>query len=277
MLEINKKYYFFSAALVLILCGSVFAQLKAVTVKFSNQTKYPVDVFWVNEAGGVYSQKLYNTLKPQTEYVQPTYQTHKWSIRYQNSVIGEYVANDADNQSVAIVSVAKEAGPIWNQTDAQNKCRNLSRDGGLWTGAWWTTVKGKMSVCEFILMRKPVTITFSNHTKYDVHIYQLGDGGAGSEKLITTLKSTSTYNLQTFQTHRWRILFREKVFAEYVANDADNQYVNILLEERVIGDWIRNQKEADKKCPRLARGDSIWTGVWWFRGLGYCEFIRVRN
>lgn len=42
-----------------------------------------------------------------------------------------------------------EVGPIWNQRDAETKCRNKARDmRGEWTGQWSTTVQGRMSVCE---------------------------------------------------------------------------------------------------------------------------------
>lgn len=42
-----------------------------------------------------------------------------------------------------------EAGPIWNQADAQAKCPVIAASwGGQWTGHWWTTVQGKMSVCQ---------------------------------------------------------------------------------------------------------------------------------
>ena len=42
-----------------------------------------------------------------------------------------------------------EAGPIWNQADANQKCPALaSANGGNWTGGWWTTQEGVMSVCE---------------------------------------------------------------------------------------------------------------------------------
>ncbi|MGJ8669468.1 MAG: mannan-binding lectin [Oceanococcus sp.] len=44
---------------------------------------------------------------------------------------------------------AVNAGPIWNQGDAETKCPKLAyQQGGQWTGQWWTTVQGKMSVCE---------------------------------------------------------------------------------------------------------------------------------
>jgi rubredoxin len=42
-----------------------------------------------------------------------------------------------------------EAGPIWNQMDADRKCPKVARDvGGTWTGQWHTTQPGRMSVCE---------------------------------------------------------------------------------------------------------------------------------
>ncbi len=40
-----------------------------------------------------------------------------------------------------------EAGPLWNQQDATNKCPQLCAPT-VWTGQWWTTRQGQMSVCE---------------------------------------------------------------------------------------------------------------------------------
>jgi hypothetical protein len=42
-----------------------------------------------------------------------------------------------------------EVGPIWNQRDAETKCRAKALEmRGEWTGQWRTTVQGRMSVCE---------------------------------------------------------------------------------------------------------------------------------
>ena len=42
-----------------------------------------------------------------------------------------------------------EAGPIWSQSDAEQKCPNVAKaNGATWTGQWHTTVPGRMSVCE---------------------------------------------------------------------------------------------------------------------------------
>ena len=41
------------------------------------------------------------------------------------------------------------AGPLWNQKDAGKKCPRLcQKNRAKWSGGWWTTVPGKMSVCQ---------------------------------------------------------------------------------------------------------------------------------
>ncbi|NEO16252.1 MULTISPECIES: mannan-binding lectin [Moorena] len=41
-----------------------------------------------------------------------------------------------------------EAGPIWNQGDAEAKCPAVcEKSGTKWNGNWVTTVPGEMSVC----------------------------------------------------------------------------------------------------------------------------------
>lgn len=42
-----------------------------------------------------------------------------------------------------------DAGPLWNQMDAQNKCPDVCRRSGgrTWDGNWKTTEPGRMSVC----------------------------------------------------------------------------------------------------------------------------------
>jgi hypothetical protein len=49
-------------------------------------------------------------------------------------------------------TISVEAGPIWNQADAQRKCPEVAKaNGGTWNGQWQTTVPGRMSVCELRL------------------------------------------------------------------------------------------------------------------------------
>jgi len=45
-----------------------------------------------------------------------------------------------------------EVGPIWSQSDAEQKCRAKANElRGDWTGQWSTTDQGRMSVCEIRL------------------------------------------------------------------------------------------------------------------------------
>lgn len=40
------------------------------------------------------------------------------------------------------------AGPIWNNGDAQQKCPNVCKSQNMnWNGNWTTTIPGQMSVC----------------------------------------------------------------------------------------------------------------------------------
>lgn len=40
-----------------------------------------------------------------------------------------------------------EAGPIWNNDDAKQKCPDACTEHGGWNGQWTTTIPGQMSVC----------------------------------------------------------------------------------------------------------------------------------
>ncbi|MBV8196811.1 MAG: mannan-binding lectin [Candidatus Eremiobacteraeota bacterium] len=56
-------------------------------------------------------------------------------------------------------TIAVEAGPIWNQMDAERKCPEVAKsNAGIWNGQWRTTVFGKMSVCEVRLSRSRAEI-----------------------------------------------------------------------------------------------------------------------
>ena len=50
--------------------------------------------------------------------------------------------------SAAQATETLEAGPIWNQQDAEKKCPGVCEKHGGWTGHWWTTEWSKMSVCQ---------------------------------------------------------------------------------------------------------------------------------
>jgi hypothetical protein len=64
-------------------------------------------------------------------------------------------------------TISVEAGPIWNQADAQRKCPEVAKANGCtWNGQWRTTVPGRMSVCE---LRLP-----SSRDRYVVEVIEAG-------------------------------------------------------------------------------------------------------
>lgn len=55
----------------------------------------------------------------------------------------------ATSAARAEVNRSVEVGPIFSQADADKMCPAASvATGGTWTGQWWTTVWGQMSVCQ---------------------------------------------------------------------------------------------------------------------------------
>lgn len=55
-------------------------------------------------------------------------------------------------------NIAVEAGPLSGQAAAQSKCGPVCTGAGdTWTGAWWTTIPGQMSVCECKIPATPTT------------------------------------------------------------------------------------------------------------------------
>lgn len=63
-----------------------------------------------------------------------------------------------------------EVGPIWNQADAERKCRKVARKyDGTWTGQWRTTRPGKMSECDIKVERgqSGFTVNIGGRDKWD--------------------------------------------------------------------------------------------------------------
>lgn len=67
---------------------------------------------------------------------------------------GHWWTTVASEMSVCEVQVTRSAravnaGPIWNQNHANQVCPAIAASqGAQWTGEWWTTVQGEMSVCQ---------------------------------------------------------------------------------------------------------------------------------
>lgn len=111
---------------------------------FLNRTKNAVKIYWLDGAREVY----YADLPENQTYSQPTYVDHLWRITINGKILSEYRAQRT-NRLIEIVAEVVNAGPIWNNQDAAQKCNALARNRkSVWTGGWWTTEQNKMSVCE---------------------------------------------------------------------------------------------------------------------------------
>ena len=79
-----------------------------------------------------------------------------WTGQWRTTVPGRQSECDIRTEAGFTIEIGNkgkgktlEVGPIWNQMDAERKCSEAARKAGAsWTGQWWTTQPGRMSVCE---------------------------------------------------------------------------------------------------------------------------------
>jgi hypothetical protein len=71
-----------------------------------------------------------------------------WNGQWRTTVPGEMSVCGCCGKVCNRKTVDEEAGPIWDQQDAERKCPGVcSSHDGLWNGQWRTTEPGRMSVC----------------------------------------------------------------------------------------------------------------------------------
>ncbi|HEV3092639.1 MAG TPA: mannan-binding lectin [Candidatus Cybelea sp.] len=99
------------------------------------------------EAGPIWSQSDASTKCPQVAKENGGVWNGQWKTTVPGRMsVCEIRLSRSRGRSV---TEAIEAGPIWNQADANKKCAQLATEnGGVWNGQWKTTVPGRMSVCE---------------------------------------------------------------------------------------------------------------------------------
>jgi len=62
---------------------------------------------------------------------------------------GEDEKDGKDGKDPVCETVVREAGPIYDQPDAENTCPFVCQvESCSWNGEWWTTVPRSMSVCQ---------------------------------------------------------------------------------------------------------------------------------
>ncbi|MEZ4606768.1 MAG: mannan-binding lectin [Deinococcales bacterium] len=162
--------------------------------------------------------------------------------------IGTYLSSlfllAALSLSFAQMTAALEAGPIWSNDDAQGKCTELAaKSNGTWTGQWWTTVEGAMSVCE-------ISLNFPEE-KMAIEAGPIWSNDDAQGKCADVAARAHG----TWQGQWWTTVEGQMSVCEL--------HVSLISPALEAGP-IWDQADADNKCPGLAtETGGQWTGQWW--------------
>lgn len=142
-----------------------------------------------------------------------------------------------------------QAGPIWNQIDAEKKCPDVARRaGGTWTGEWLTVKPGEMSLCD--------VVDWQNGQSRDRWI----DAGPIWNRLDASNKCADVARRAGgIWTGEWRTTKPGEMSACKVAEWQRGRNRDGWIDAGPI--W--NQKDAELKCPSATRrSGGRWTGEW---------------
>lgn len=162
--------------------------------------------------------------------------------------------------SVKLISV--DAGRIWNQAHADSVCPKLAKkNNGTWNGKWSEKADGKPSYCQVEVTTKPIIpapkykiisvkadrIWSEEHAKQ--RCAQLAKENHGQ----WTGKRTVKGNVSSCQV---KIAVKPKPHKAVKAHKPRNV-------REVSAGSIRDQAQANRKCPRIAeQTNGIWTQKW---------------
>lgn len=242
----------------------------SVNVRFTNQTPFPVKIFWVDFAG---KEREYATLQPGMSYTQDTGARHVWRIReqYSNHIVGLFIANEEaeqvanyqvrsyhartptgisiENDSMLTVDV------LWLDYNGNEQLYKQLQPGGsvgyqtYVTHPWLIRDSQSRRILDWnwgdqenqhILINdrdiKPresgqaVNLTFTNRLPFTVDLFWLNYDGA--ETLYATLAAGQSYRQSTFESHPWRVRQQHSgdEIALYIANADAEQQVDIALQ-----------------------------------------------
>ncbi len=282
---------FLAVLLILTFAGFAAAQTNSnkvsneVNLSFKNQTNYPAAIYWV-KAG---KEKLYKTLNAADSFLQPTFANQQWRVRLNGKLIGTYAATAAPQQEIEII-VSKSESPmtIRNQKDAEKHCKPFTPNStAVWIGKWGSLGESQLSFCEFAQLHfseqeaapKGASLVFENQTELPFQLYKVNENG--TETLSGQIPAGSYFTQLTFAAQKWKLKLTDgRTIGEYVAADHDSQNVVIAYDMGEV-QQIRNQKEAEQECNKLAASKGlVWTGSWSELGdanAPFCQLIRLRT
>ncbi|MDF7777105.1 mannan-binding lectin [Sphingomonas sp. AOB5] len=173
-----------------------------------------------------------------------------------------------------------EVGPIWNQRDAETKCRDKARElRGEWTGGWWTTQPGRMSVCEIEFRggrgdgRWDRDDDWGRDGTRDVEV-----GPIWNQRDAETKCNNKAREIGADWTGAWATVRPNVSVCGMRRRGGNGQWggQREVKREIEVGP-IWNQNDAVAKCnakARELRGE--WTGGWWTTQPGRMSVCEVR-
>ncbi|MET1079964.1 MAG: mannan-binding lectin [Pseudomonas sp.] len=93
-------------------------------------------------------ETTFQNINLQSSFVSNCFGCHNYEVTQSNTLPSaglSHIFDDVMQGQCKATDV--QAGPIWNNTDAQQKCVQTCKGKGGWNGNWTTTVPGQMSVC----------------------------------------------------------------------------------------------------------------------------------
>ena len=137
------------------------------------------------------------------------------------------------SNEIAITKKAIEAGPIWNQSHAEARCPIIaaeqSKDGSSkWTGQWWTTVWGSMSVCEVNVYNTPSPPVAINGYNARLVVFKSFNGGTLGSFRQTGMNTWSEDGVEKANRFQFEELNRDE-WSVYLYDSSRDVHIQLDL------------------------------------------------
>lgn len=159
-----------------------------------------------------------------------------------------------------------EAGPLFNQAEADQKCPTVCKAPATWNRTWRTTKPGAMSVCGCAEPAPALVPAAAKGKVRDVEAGPLFDQKEAAEKCPQLCAAPAKW------TGGWRTI-RPAVMSVCACEDPP---VPVSAVQSIATGPIRSAAEAKKKCTRACKAPLQWNGDWRAKGrkAATCDCIQ---